>query len=119
MVKIQNSLVLNVSDLRAIVDMVHAIPALLGDGIGVPKGHIRLLVNLTRSLVSYFDVTNVQQAQDCLSPENALHNLCHECVYIGLSTKHFFSQVMIRVGFVASYGDVGVFHGRGIPPQHG
>ena len=35
MVKIQNSLVLNVSDFVAIVDMVLAIPALLGDGIWV------------------------------------------------------------------------------------
>ncbi len=36
MVKIKNSFVLNVADFGAIVDIVLAIPALLGDGIGVP-----------------------------------------------------------------------------------
>jgi hypothetical protein len=36
MVKIKNSFVLTVEDFGAIVDVVLAIPALLGDGIGVP-----------------------------------------------------------------------------------
>ena len=36
MVKIKNSFVLNVADFGAIVDVVLAIPALLGDGVGVP-----------------------------------------------------------------------------------
>ena len=36
MVENNNSFVLNVSDFGPIVDMVLAIPALLGDGIGVP-----------------------------------------------------------------------------------
>jgi hypothetical protein len=36
MVKINNSFVLNVSNFGVIVDMVLAIPVLLGDEIGVP-----------------------------------------------------------------------------------
>jgi hypothetical protein len=35
-VKIQDSFVLDVADFGAIVDVVFAIPALLGDGSGVP-----------------------------------------------------------------------------------
>ena len=84
---------------------------------------IRLLIDLTPRLVAYFEVSIIGQAQDHTSPENTHYDYRHECVSIGLSTKSFCPQGKMPGWDFASYGyhsdDGGMFHGKGLPPQHG
>ena len=99
------------------------IPTVISDTSSSDRNEdIRLLIDLTPRFIAYFEVTVIRQAHDCMSPENAHHDFCHECISIGLSTRSFCPQGKMPGWDFASYGyhsDNGcMYHRTGIPPQY-
>ncbi len=97
------------------------IPTVISESMSTESyPHIRLLVDLTPRMVSYYEITWVKQAEESLSSEQPQYGQRHECVAVGLATKSFQNSCKMPGWDVESYGyhsdDGGMFHAK---PRYG